>query len=63
MAYYKLRLEAIAKAMGHLRLSEPTVRPRGEEVQAEGIASAFRSGCGPRGDFSARDLRWGTGTR
>ena len=37
---------AITKAKGHLRLSEPTVSTRGEEVQAGGIARAGGRGWG-----------------
>src|SRR5258708_18949501 len=37
---------AITKAIEHLRLSEPSVRPTGEEVQAGGIARASDRGWG-----------------
>src|SRR5271169_470399 len=48
VSFVPMQGSAITKAMGHLRLSEPTVRPTGGEVQAGGIASGFRSGCRPR---------------
>ncbi len=33
----RMQGSAITKAIGHLRLSEPTVRPRGEEVKREAL--------------------------
>lgn len=37
--------------------------PKGRGGSSGGIASGVRSGFAGRGDFSARDLPWGTGTR
>ena len=45
VSFVPMQGSAITKAISHLRLSEPTIRPRGEEVQAGGIAFGFRSGC------------------
>src|SRR5260370_550584 len=37
VSFFPIQRSAMTKAIGHLRVSEPTIRPRGDAVQAGGM--------------------------